>query len=318
MATRTDQLGWSSYVSVAITATQGKEDGEGRRRGYRDSDPNHSMRTYQRISNRPEHFSRSRLPRVSLNTLMRLLVNGTERTFNPLHFVLVPEGLRAIERRDPWLRAPFPFVRERAVPLTQTSRLDLERCEYQQVFMDSYNRILGSLDGIWQGDLDAAVQNLLDGLFVLIHYGTEVEAKRRAEERHTDILLRKRREVSRAVGTSSIEEQMIALAKKERSRNEFFQKGGSGGSQLPGPQFTAPQVLVATTASPWLTQIPSVYPTTFPPIPSPATAQPPLLPQPQQQQSQFFLDPNTSTYSPLPVLSTAGVLPQSLWHPSNR
>jgi hypothetical protein len=123
---------------------------------------------------------------------MRLLVNGTERAFNPLHFVLLPEGLRAIERRDAWMRAPFPFFRKRALPLMQTSQLDLEGCEYQQVFMDSYNRVLGGLDGMWQGDLDVAAQHFLDALFVLMHYGAEVEARRRAEERHTDILLTKR------------------------------------------------------------------------------------------------------------------------------
>jgi hypothetical protein len=130
---------------------------------------------------------------------MRLLVNGTERSFNPLHFVLVPEGLRAIERRDAWLRAPFPFFRERAVPLAQTSQLDLERCEYQQVFMNSYNIVLGGLDGLLQGVLEASAQHLLDALFVLMHYGAEIKVTRRAEERHKDVLLRKRREVVAAV-----------------------------------------------------------------------------------------------------------------------
>jgi hypothetical protein len=72
---------------------------------------------------------------------MRLLVNGTERSFNPLHFVLLPEGLRAIERRNAYMRAPFLFFQERALPLSQTSQIDLGRYEYQQVFMDSYNRV---------------------------------------------------------------------------------------------------------------------------------------------------------------------------------
>jgi hypothetical protein len=183
MATRVDQFGWASYVGAAVTAVPGEEDGEGRRRIPRDTDPAHSMRTYQRMSNKPEPFFRSRLPRVSLNTLMRLLVNGTERSFNPLHFVLMPERLRAIERGDAGMRAPFPFFRERAVPLTQTSQLDLERGEYQQVIMDSYNRVLGGLDRVWQGDPEMGTQHLLDALFVLMHYGAEIEARRRAEER---------------------------------------------------------------------------------------------------------------------------------------
>jgi hypothetical protein len=216
------------------------------------------------------------------------------------------------------MRAPFPFFRERAVPLMQTSQLDLERCEYQQVFMDSYNRVLGGLDGMWQGGLDIAAQHFLDALFVLMHYRTEVEARRRAEERHTDILLRKRKEMSRAVGSSSIEEQMFALGKKEQIKNEFFRKAGSGGAQLPGPQLIAPQIFGAAASAPVLPQIPVTYPPTLSSLPAPSTTQPPLLLQPQQQQTQVFLDPNTNTYTSLPILPTTGVLPQPLWYPSNR
>jgi hypothetical protein len=238
------------------------------------------------------------------------LVNGTERSFNPLHFALMPEGLRALERRDAWMRAPFPFFRERAVPLAQTSQLDLERCEYQQVFMDSYNRVLGGLDGIWQGDPEAGTQHLLDALFVLMHYGAEIEAKRRAEERHSDVLLRRRKEVSRAIGTSFIDEQMFALAKKEQIRAEFFRKAGSSSTPLPGPQGSAATLLNTATLQPTLPQPTTPYPSTFPPIPSTTTTPLPTFNQPQTQTPQVYFDPNTNfsvSLSVLPVGGTAAV-----------
>jgi hypothetical protein len=184
MAVDANDMPWASYVGAVVTANQGEEGGEGRRGNFRDSDPYHSTRTYQRTSNRPEQLFRTQLPRVSLNTVLRFLVSGTARVFNPLQFVLLPEGLRAIEGRDAWLRAPLPFYRGRVVPLAQTSQLDLERCEYQQIFMDSCNRVLGSLDGVWNGDPDAAVPHLLDTLFVLAHYASHGHP---AEEKEGDV-----------------------------------------------------------------------------------------------------------------------------------
>jgi hypothetical protein len=101
-------MSWAFFVGAVVSAAQGEEEGEGRRKNFRDTDPYHSTRTYQRTSNRPEQFFRTQLPRVSLNTVLRFLVSGTGRMFNPLQFVLLPEGARAIERRDSWIRAPSP------------------------------------------------------------------------------------------------------------------------------------------------------------------------------------------------------------------
>jgi hypothetical protein len=139
--------------------------------------------------------------------------------------------------------------------------------------MDSYNRVLGGLDGVWQGDLGAGSEHLLGALFVLMHYGAEIEARRGAEERHSDVLLRKRKEISRAVGTSSVDEQMYTLGKKEQIRAEFFRKAGASSAQLPGPQVPAATALNTTTLPPPPPPPAASYPSTFPPIPTSTTAQ---------------------------------------------
>jgi hypothetical protein len=120
------------------------------------------------------------------------------------------------------------------------------------------------------------------------------------------LLLRKRKEVARAMGTSSVDEQTFALAKREQNKAEFFRKAGASGASPAGPQFASAKI-PGTAATLSLPAQPSTpYPSTFPPIPTQTTTQFPLYSQTKTPTPQLLFDPNTNTYIPLPVFPTGG------------
>jgi hypothetical protein len=106
--------GWTSYVGQMVRSNEEVE-GEARRRP-REVDPRYDTTIWHRHSSRPEKFLHMPFPAMAMNAYYRTLIQGTGRSFNPLFFVLLPNAARAIQRRDQWLRASWPFFYERVVP----------------------------------------------------------------------------------------------------------------------------------------------------------------------------------------------------------
>jgi hypothetical protein len=296
---------WSTFIGTVVTAAGADDEGEGRRK-WRDTDPNHSTRIPHALSNRPESFIPSSLPRVAVNTVTRCLVSGSSRSLNPLLFALLPEGWKAIDRRDKGIASSAVLFKERAVPLAASNAWDMQMCELQQVMMDSANRIWGGLENLHHNDLDQGGRHFYDAGYVLMHWASEIEARRRAAGRNNDIMLRRRYELTRAISMSSVEDQMYMMAKRDQARNDFFRKGGSGTGTMPGPHYASGTLPAAAWGSyPTQAQPSSQYPdhSTIIPYTSTSTTYPSTL--------ETTALPNP--YPLQPVLQTAGEVPQ-LWY----
>jgi hypothetical protein len=111
------------------------------------------------------------------------------------------------------------------MPLS-TDPLEVERASMQEVFRENSNRKLGSLEALFAGDIEVAVQHFLDAYFVSTHQAAEMEAKRWAAFKGNDALVRRRA----AVQQSTVD-IMFAISKKESTQNNFFLAGGSSGRQ---------------------------------------------------------------------------------------
>jgi hypothetical protein len=93
-----EEEGWTSYMGQMIRSNEEVE-GESRRRP-REVDPRYDTTKWHRLTNRPEKFLDMPFPAMSMNPFYRTLIQGTSRSYNPLFFVLLPEAMRAIRRRD--------------------------------------------------------------------------------------------------------------------------------------------------------------------------------------------------------------------------
>jgi hypothetical protein len=69
-----------------------------------------STRTWHRMSNRPETLFVVTIPFLAMNAYMRRMIQESSSMFNPLTFVLLPDALTAIRRRDKWIKS----IRHRA------------------------------------------------------------------------------------------------------------------------------------------------------------------------------------------------------------
>jgi hypothetical protein len=162
---------------------------------------------------------------------MRILVHDANHSFNPYLFTLYADGMKAITRRNAWLKSSWPLFKEKALP-TNDSVTERERCEHQQVLMDSANRALSAMEAMLCGDKIASLTHQLDNYFVLCHKAAELETLRRATIRNSDVLLRQRAQIQANAGESSVDEAMLVFGKKEVNKDKFFQGGG-------GPEFSS-------------------------------------------------------------------------------
>jgi hypothetical protein len=60
----------------------------------------HDTTRWHRLSSRPERFFDMPLPRLGMNAYFWTMIQGTNRSFNPMFFVLLPEAARAAQRMD--------------------------------------------------------------------------------------------------------------------------------------------------------------------------------------------------------------------------
>jgi hypothetical protein len=125
--------GWTGFMGQMIRS--GEEEGEGRRRP-REVEDIHDTTRWHRLSNRPERFFETQLPRLGMNAIFRTMIQGSNRSFNPLFFVSLREAVRAAQRRDLWIRSTWPLFTEKAVPGQEGDQLEVVRCKAQQLMMD--------------------------------------------------------------------------------------------------------------------------------------------------------------------------------------
>jgi hypothetical protein len=92
--------GWTAFIGRTMTTKEGESEGENRKRRTEEVEPNLSTRTWHRMSNRPETWFVITIPFLALNAYMRRMIQGSSSMFNPLTFVLLPDALTAICRRD--------------------------------------------------------------------------------------------------------------------------------------------------------------------------------------------------------------------------
>jgi hypothetical protein len=89
---------WAAYMGQMVRSNEEME-GENRRRP-REVDSKFDTRLRHRISNTPERFLETQMPRLATNAIFRTMIHGTTRSHNPMFFVLLPEAARAATRRD--------------------------------------------------------------------------------------------------------------------------------------------------------------------------------------------------------------------------
>jgi hypothetical protein len=90
--------GWTAFMGQMVRSNEEIE-GEGRRRP-REVEEIHDTTRWLRLSSRPERFFDMPLPRLGMNAYFRTMIQGTNRAFNPMFFVLLPQVARAAQRRD--------------------------------------------------------------------------------------------------------------------------------------------------------------------------------------------------------------------------
>jgi hypothetical protein len=176
--------GWNSYMGRTITLKEAEE-GDNRKRRTEDSDPNTDTRVWHRLSIRPEMLLPSTIPRTGRNAYMKRLIQGSSRTFNPLTFVLFPEALAAIQRRDRWIIPTWPLFQEAIIPAAFPNALDAERLEMERTFMENANREQAAFDVYAAGYSEAEAAHLLDSMVVSVDKAADLETRRRAAETTT-------------------------------------------------------------------------------------------------------------------------------------
>jgi hypothetical protein len=147
--------------------------GENRRRRMEEVDPNMDTRVWHRMSNRPETLFVIKIPQFAMNAYMRRMLQGSSRMFNPLTFVLLPDALTAIRRRDKWIKSTWPLFQEVVGPAAVPNMLDTERLEFQKVLMDNSNRLVGAIDAFAARDAEAGLAHLFDAYLVSTHWAAE-------------------------------------------------------------------------------------------------------------------------------------------------
>jgi hypothetical protein len=262
-----------------VRTTTTEQEGE-RRREMREVEAIFDTKSWHKLAARPEIFFQLKIPRLAMNAYMRQMVHGVDRSFNPLLYVLSQEGFKAVYRRDQWIRSTWPLFRERAQPYENGGPFDKERMEAEQIYMNNANRASGAIDAFGAGDADAGLAHLFDVYHVNAHMAAEMEARRKAEDKKTDVLLKKRAAISQAAGVDGV---MYALGKSEQAQREFLRKGEAWRNFRPGLQqqyqqwYSAPNPLAGSTPSQQY-QYPSQGTNTFTPTSDYS----------QQQQQQYF------------------------------
>jgi hypothetical protein len=213
--------GWTTYVGQQVRVANTDTESE-RRREERVVEQMYDTRVWHKLAARPERFFQMPIPRLGMNAYMRQMVQGVDRSFNPQLYVLSQEGFKAIRRRDQWIRSTWPLFEEKAVPYENGGPFDRERMENEQVHMDQSNRIAGGLDALGAGDIEGGLAHFYDAYHVSTHTAADIEARRKAEDRKSDVLLRKRAALSQSGGVDGL---MYALGKSELAQREFFRKG---------------------------------------------------------------------------------------------
>jgi hypothetical protein len=85
--------GWTAFMGQMVPSNEEIE-GEGERRP-REVEEIHGTTRWHRLSSRPERFLDMPLPRMGMNAYFRTMIQGTNRSFNTMFFVLLPEAARA-------------------------------------------------------------------------------------------------------------------------------------------------------------------------------------------------------------------------------
>jgi hypothetical protein len=224
------ESGVNAYMGRTITLKEAEYGGDDNRKKRNvEVDPNMSTKVWHTMSIRPERFFVSQVPRVGMNAYMRRLIQGTGRSFNPMHFVLLPDGMQAIRRRDRYIKSSWPLIKETLVPAVNSNELDVERMAVEQVLMDTCNRLSGSMDALDFGDAEVALSHMKDAYMVALNTLADMEAKRKATETNNDVLVRRRKAISEGIpSTGSTAEVMYQLGKRENAYNTLFHKGVGG------------------------------------------------------------------------------------------
>jgi hypothetical protein len=161
--------GWTAFIGKTITVKEGEPEGENRRRRTEEVDPNMDTRVWHRMSNRPKTLFVKKIPQLATNAYMRRMIQGSSRMFNPLTFVLLPDALTAIRRRDKRIKSTWPLFQEVVGPAAVPNMLDTERLEFQKVLMDNSNRLAGAIVAFAAGDAEAGLAHPFDAYLVSTH-----------------------------------------------------------------------------------------------------------------------------------------------------
>jgi hypothetical protein len=219
--------GVSTFMGRMITlrdAEYGSDDT--RKRRSDDVDPNMAVNKWHTMSSKPERFFPSEVPKMGMNAYMRRLIQGTKRMFNPLAFVILPEGMTAIRKRDRYIKSSWPLIKEKLIPAAVANELDTERVNTEQTLIDTANRMSGSMDAIEYGDVESGLSHLKDAYLVVINAVADLEAVRKATETGNDVLVRKRRSMQDGIPTmGSTTEMMYVLGKRDQAQSSFFLRG---------------------------------------------------------------------------------------------
>jgi hypothetical protein len=242
------------------------------------------------------------------NVYYQTLIQGTNRSFNPLFFVLLPDAARAIQRRDQWLKSSWPFFYERVVPCEGADQLKLERCESQQLMQDGVNRLLGCFDCRRGGDEVAGESHTMDAVLTLMNGAATIKTRRTARKENNDVLLRRRESIAAGAG---VRDMKYSLGKREQAQEDFFRKGGAG--RQSGPQSGTYYGAFAPQSA-YTQQLPlHSTPTFSQSFPANQFGQ-----DLNQQYLQTPFQQSTTTISPSPFLNSFGGFPAQPFAPRGR
>ena len=177
---------------------------------------------------------------------MRRFVHDADTSFVPPLFVLYPEALSSMMKRDKYIRSTWPLWLAGTSALTQDP-VEAVRCELQEVCRVNGNRLLGAMEAILMGDLMAGLAHILDAYFHLTHVGAETDARRKAVAKGNNSLLKERDSIQSGAASSSSEEVMLSLAKRNQAQDSFFRTAGSATQTQPTPAPSYPPSYFAYT-----------------------------------------------------------------------